>query len=83
VLTGALVALASERVAPVFLIGFGALRLLLEPLRAPGSFTPALSPAWLAGAWLGLGLSLLAGARRGRAAVNPRDDDDGAAVDRR
>jgi hypothetical protein len=43
----------TARVAPAFLLGFGALRLVLEPLRAPTPLgEPIIAPAWIAAAWL-------------------------------
>lgn len=54
-------ALATDRlprrwVAPVTLIGYGALRLALEPLRAADPAAPTLfAPAWLAAGWLLIG----------------------------
>jgi hypothetical protein len=44
--------------AGLALAGFGALRLALEPLRAPPPLgAPCLSPAWLAALWLAAGLA--------------------------
>lgn len=46
-------------VAAAVLIAFGALRLMLEPLRAaPPLGPPAIAPAWIALAWLALGILL-------------------------
>jgi Prolipoprotein diacylglyceryl transferase len=58
-LAGALPRLPQSRVAPAFLIAFGALRLLLEPLRAP--VVPAAWPAplCLGAGWVAFGAGLL------------------------
>lgn len=51
----------TARVAPVFLLGFGGLRLALEPLRAPPPLgEPVVDPSWLAAAWLCVGAIWLA-----------------------
>jgi hypothetical protein len=56
-LARALIGQPAARAGPRFCVGFGAVRLLVEPLRAaPALGTPVLSPAWLALAWIGLGL---------------------------
>jgi hypothetical protein len=53
------------RVAPAFLLGFGALRLVLEPLRAPPPLgEPVIAPSWIAAAWLCAGTLWLAFAAR-------------------
>jgi hypothetical protein len=57
---------------PLFALGFGLARLLVEPLRAPPPLgDPLVAPAALAGLWLAagvLGLAAAARARAGRAA---------------
>jgi hypothetical protein len=64
-----------ERVAPAFMLGFGALRLALEPLRAvPPLGPPIVDARWLAAGWLVAGalwwLALVRG--RMREAVRAR-----------
>jgi prolipoprotein diacylglyceryltransferase len=70
-LLGALLARLPERYVPApFAVGFGALRLAIEPFRAaPPLGAPALPVAVLAGAWIavGLGLACALSARRGPA----------------
>ena len=58
----------AAQVAPIVLMGFGGLRLALEPLRqAPPLGDPWLAPEYLAGAWL------LLGAATGWRAAGSRD----------
>lgn len=65
----------ASQVAPVVLMGFGSLRLVLEPLRdAPPLGEPWLAPRCIAGAWLLLGAATArqAAGSRGRAACTTR-----------
>ena len=53
-------ALPEARVAPAVLIGFGALRLAIEPLRIAPPLGPPVVPAGLlAAAWIGAGVAIL------------------------
>lgn len=61
----ALRGMASHRVAPAFALGFGMLRLVLEPLRAlPPLGPPLIEPAWVAGLWVCSGVAWWACASR-------------------
>ena len=76
-------------VSPVFALGFGAIRLVVEPWRAtPPIGAPALPASWLAAAWLAAsiplaGRSLRAGNRlhrRGRGVVQGIRTERGASI---
>jgi hypothetical protein len=61
----------AERAAPLVLLGIGALRLAIEPLRAPPPLGPPLLPAaWIAAAWIAVGGAWLAYCSRGGLATS-------------
>jgi hypothetical protein len=63
-----------ERIAPLMLMGIGAARLAIEPLRAPPPLGPPLVPAaWLAAVWLAIGGAWIAHCSRGGLATSSCD----------
>jgi hypothetical protein len=60
-----------DLVIPAFLVGFGSIRLALEPLRAPAPLgDPWISPLWIAAIWVVVGVGIAAILTRASTAEN-------------